>query len=323
MLTAKGTIENSSERAYVIFRNEFSKYDSITISNTYIHTQVPGTINQGLDPQQCQKLIDLYGRDLVVKLYPECDKFKEEFGRLTGRLDSYSNTVNFTYRRDFGERFNITTGYIFGQNWSPERGTTNSDQNILRFGMNYGLSEATIFSLAYSNERTKYDNGSDINIERVNAGIQQYITERLYVQGKVGMDFSSSHNDSTDIEASLSGEINEKTSATIVYSRGINISSGTEDVFKSWQISGSVNRELLEDLSVIFSGFYGQGQFASAGVTDTFLGASFDISYELWRDKSGKSVNGRLGYTYSNLDSTDKERNYSRIGLDAGLSVIF
>lgn len=323
ILTEKGTLENSSERANVIFRNEFSKYDSITVSNTYIHTQVPGTIDEGLNREQCEKLFDLFGREQVVKLYPECDKFKEEFGRITGKFDSYSNTVNLTYNRYLGERSNIKAGYMSGRRWSNKTGTTDSNQNILRFDTNYGLSAATIFSLAYSYEDTRYDSGSDINIQRVNAGIRQYINELLYFEGKAGMDFSSSHNDSTNIEASFTGEIDNKTSARIAYARGVEISSDTEDVFRNWRISGNVKRELLEDLSGSLSGFYGNGDFVSAGVTDIFVGASFDISYNFWKDKLGKLVNGRLGYTYSNLDSTDEERSYSRIGLDAGLSVSF
>ena len=79
----------------------------------------------------------------------------------------------------------------------------------------------------------------------------------------------------------------------------------------------------MEDLIFSLSGFYGQGDFVSAEVTDTFLGVGADISYTFWRDKFGKSVDGRLGYTYSDLDSTDAERGYSRIGLDAGLTVSF
>jgi hypothetical protein len=323
MITEKGTIENSSERVDAVLRNDFSKYDHITVSNTYVHTQVPGTIDEGLNREQCEKLIDIFGRDQVVKLYPECNKFEEEFGRVTGKLDSYVNTANLTYVRDITERFNITAGYIFSQRWSPEKGTTESDRNILRFSTNYGLSAVTIFSLAYSYENARFDSGTDINATRVSAGIRQYITERLYVECKAGMDFSSTHNDSIDIHASLSGEIDKRTSARIVYSRSANISSDTEDVFRNWQVSGSVSRALLEDLNGSLSFFYGQGDYVSADITDTFVGASFDISYNFWKDKLGKSVNGRMGYSYSNLDSTDVERNYSRFGANAGLSVSF
>jgi hypothetical protein len=323
LLTNKGTLENSSERIYFISRNDFSKYDSITISDTYVHTQVPGTlVDKGLNYEQCQKLIDLYGRDQVTKLYPECDKFAEQFGRTIGRLDSFSNTINLVYNRNLGERFNITAGYIFSQRWSPEEGATDSDVNLLRFGANYGLSAATNFSLAYSYQNSSYDPGSNINLKRVNAGIRHYITERLYVEIEAGKDFSSS-TDSTDIEASVSGDIDKKTSVRIAYSRGADVSSETEDVFRNWRVSGNVKRELMEDLNVSFSGFYGQGDFVSANITDTFVGGSFDISYNFWRGKLGELVSGRMGYTYSNLDSTDGARGYSRTGLDAGLSVSF
>jgi len=323
ILTEEGTLENSSERVNVIFRNEFTPYDRVTVSNTYTHTQVPGTIDEGFNREQCEKLFDLFGGDQAVRLFPECEKFTEEFGRISGRLDSYSNTVNLTYGRDIAEHLNITAGYQFSRRWSPEEGTTDSDQNGVSFSANYELSAATVFSMSYDYENSRYETGSNIYIQRVRAGIRQYITERLYAEARAGMDVLSNNDESTDIEAALSGEVDKKTAARLAYSRGVDISPQTEDVFKNWQVSGNVSRALLKDLNISLSGFYGQGDFVSAGTTDTFVGAAFDISYNFWQDKLGKSVKGHMGYTYSNLTSTDEDRNYSRVGVGAGLSVSF
>ena len=324
--TETGDIENSYERGIINFRNEFSKYDLINIFNTFTHTQVPGTLDEGLSAAECQRLEDLFGRDVVRRTYPECDRFEEEFGRLTGRFDSYKNTAILNYYRDFGERFRTSTGYTYRRNWSNEKGTNDSDQNSFRVGVNYGYSAATIFSLYYTYSNSRYENGSDVAIQRISAGIRRYLTERFFIDGRAGMDFTSSENNSQSnslIEISIAGEADKKTIMRAAYLKQDEFASDTEDIFRNWRATGSITRDLTEDLSIDLSGFYGKGEFVSIAVTDTLLGASINVNYIFWEDKYGKRVIGRLGYTYSDLQSTDDTREYSRSGVNMGLTVGF
>jgi hypothetical protein len=320
--TKSGDFDNSSERISIDFKNEFSKYDRIILNSSYTHTQVPGLLDEGLNARDCKELEDRFGVDQVRQIYPECDKFEEEFGRFTGKFDSYNNIVVLNYSRDFSDLFNIRTGYSYRSHWSPEEGTTDSYGNQASFGINYGYSAITIFSLSYSLNENRYKEGDVILMQSASIGLRRYITELLYVNGKLGMDFSSSSNN-VAVEASLAGQIDENTSANISYFQGDQISSDREDIFRSWRVTGGLTRELSEDLRSSISGFYGQGEFISISVTDSLFGGSLDVSYDFWRDKKGKNISGKLGYTYSDLYSTDETRSYSRNGVTLGLTVGF
>jgi hypothetical protein len=136
------------------------------------------------------------------------------------------------------------------------------------------------------------------------------------------MNFSSS-TDNMEIEASVTGQIDEKTNSNIAFFKGDRISSDREDIFRSWRVTGGLTRELSEDLRSSISGFYGQGKFVSIDVIDSLLGGSIDLSYDFWRDKKGKNIGGNMGYTYSDLDSTEENRSYSRSGVTLGLTAGF
>ncbi len=136
------------------------------------------------------------------------------------------------------------------------------------------------------------------------------------------MNFTPSIN-STSIETLFTGEIDEETTAHISYSKGIEISSDQEELFNSWQVNGQFSRYLLEDLHSSLSGFYGQGEFVSAGVTDTLIGAYIALTYNFWKNKRGATVKGSVGYSYSNLDSTDINRGYDRNSVNLELTASF
>ncbi len=324
--TDTGDLENSSERGIINFRNEFSKYDLITFNNTFIHTEVPGTIDEGLDAAQCEKLEDLFGREQVRRTFPECDRFEEEFGRFTGKFDSYSNTANVDYSRNFSERFRTGLGYTYRRNWSDAEGTNDSDQNTFRARADYQYSAATLYFMRYSYSNSSYESGTDVDIQRVSAGIRRYITKRFYIEGSGGVDFTSSENNSENngrIEAAIAGELDPKTTVRAAYMKEDEFASSTEDVFRNWRVSGSISRAFMEDLNLVLSGFHGEGEFVSIDVTDTLFGGSVNLDYLFWQDKHGKRVSGRLGYTYSDLKSTDESRDYSRSGVNLGLTAGF
>jgi hypothetical protein len=322
MRTKTWDIDNSSERIVVDFRNEFSEYDRVDLNITYSHTQVPGQLDEGLNASECRVLEDRFGREQVRQIYPECDKFEEEFGRFTGKFDSHNNIASLNYSRDFSDQYSISTGYSYSSHWSPEEGTSDSNGNSVSFRINYGYSAITIFSLSYNFNENRYEEGGDISSQSGSIGVRRYITELLYFNARVGMNFSSS-TENTEIEASFTGQTDEKTTSNIAFFKGDRISSDSEDIFRSWRVTGSLTRELLEDLRSSISGFYGQGKFISIDVTDSLLGGSVDLSYDFWSDQRGKNISGKMGYTYSDLDSTEEKRSYSRNGVTLGLTAGF
>jgi hypothetical protein len=136
------------------------------------------------------------------------------------------------------------------------------------------------------------------------------------------MDFTPT-TDETSFDAVLTGEIDEKTSAIIDFSRDIRTAVDREDVFKNWRVTGRLTRLLMEDMNAILQAFYGEGEFVSDEITDTLSGSSISLNYVFWQQKRGARIDGNLGYTYSELKSTDEERGYNRSSVDATLSVVF
>ncbi|MEW6601333.1 MAG: hypothetical protein AB1499_10230, partial [Nitrospirota bacterium] len=211
----------------------------------------------------------------------------------------------------------------YGSKWSPEEGTTDSRRSNGNIRINYGFSPITVFSWAYNYSDTRYKEREPISRQSVSIGIRQYITQLFYINGRIGMDYSSSSTNNTKVEASLTGPIDEKTALNIAYLKGDEISSDREDLFRNWRVTGSLTRELSEDLISSLSGFYGEGKFVDLDVIDSLLGVSLNITYDFWEDKKGKSIRGNVGYTYSDLSSTDENRSYSRSGVTLGLTVGF
>ncbi len=314
-------IRNPSEYMKFNFRNEFSKNDSVTLRNTFSHTQEPGSNREDFDLVKCRADYENTGKSLTqIELL--CNEF-EELGRFAGRFDDYSNDVSISYTRIIDESFNINTSYSNGLNWSSTDGTNDSRNDSLGARLNYKYSEATRFTLGYSYQLSSYEEGDDISRQSYNVGITQYITKHISLSGNVGKNIVSSGSNSVSLEATLRGELDEKTSSSLSYSQGTDISANQGDTFKNWQLSGVVTRVLLENLKSSLSAFYGQGEYSSTEITDTFVGVNANISYNFWRAKRGSSITGNLGLAYSDLESTDETREYTRNSVNSSMTVTF
>ncbi len=317
-------VSNPSENARLYFISEVTEYDRISVSNDFTHTKVPGQ-NQGLFAyDQCKENNENIGlpSDIVESL---CNEFLEEFGRFKGRFDSYSNSLNLNYSKTISEQLSVGTSYNYGQFWSDDVGTNDSDTHNIRLSMNYKYSQPTSFSLEYYYRISIFERGEDISRQSFTAGIKQYITRRLYFDGSIGADrtISGIGDDSIRGNATLTNEISNKTSATLSYSQGTNISANTDDTFENWKITGRLSSQLLEDLNGSISAFYGKGEYSLTNVTDTLLGSSINMSYMFWHSKRGSSMSGNLGYTYSDLDTTDVTRGYTRNSINTNLTLAF
>ncbi len=313
---------NSSERMVLFFNNDFSEYDKIRISNTFSHTQEPDSFRRNPNINDCRNDFENYGYS-PEQIEAECNKFEEEFGRIRGRFDSYSNRLNFDYSKSISEYFQIFTKYIYGKNWSKEDGTKDSDLNNVGMTLNYMYSQATNFSVSYNYVISEYEEGDDITVQKAKAGLKQYLTRRLFFDGSIGRDFVSSGEDNISINAGLTGEIDEKTTGRLLFSQGTEISPDKEDTFRSWRVTSIFTSSLLEDLSSSISAFYGEGEFVSEDITNKLLGASFNLAYNFWRGKRGSSFSGNLGYSYSDVDSTEENSGYTRSSVTSSLNLIF
>jgi hypothetical protein len=170
---------------------------------------------------------------------------------------------------------------------------------------------------------SSFNEGEDISIDTFNAGIRQYITKSILFNGSIGQTAVSSGRDNITFNAGLSADLNEKTSANFSYSQGIQTTANTNDTFENWRLSGTLTRRILEELRGTLSAFYGKGEYSSDNVTDTLLGASTNLSYAFWQGKRGSTMGANIGYSYSDLGSTDASREYTRNSIKLGVLLAF
>jgi len=315
-------VRNSTEDISLIFNNEFSKYDRIYLQGIFHHTQEPGLNLADFDLNACRD----YYRNLgwpPGKIDSQCTIYKEQFDRLRGRFDSYNDNFSFAYNKDLSDSFKIITNYSYGENWSTAAGTKDSQQNTATVSINYKYVEATIFSMSYTYQIFNYKEAKDISRQSYKAGVTQYITKRFFFNGNLGVDNVSSGNDSISFQATLRSEVDENTTASLSYSRGTEISSFQGDTFRHWQLTANAARALSENLGSSLSAFYGKGYYSSTGVSDTLTGIGFNFSYNIWESQRGADIKGNLGYSFSKLNSSDKNRGYTATSATSSLTLAF
>ncbi len=313
---------NKSENFDMIFINEFTKYDKITLQNTYRHTMEPGRITGDFDLASC---IDSYENFPLSSSDIEllCSEFNEQFGRFSGVFDSYSNDFSIKYYKGVSDILNFAVKYNYVKNGSSAEGTNDSDRNKFGLLLNYHYSQTTSYALSYNYVLSNYEKGNDISTKKINAGVTQYITKGTSFTGSIGKIFVSSGRDSIEIKGGISVGVDEKTSANISYSQGIRITNNTNDTFKNWRLSGTLIKAMLKDLNGSLSVFYGKGEYSETDVIDTLQGASINLSYVYWEGMRGSKLGMNIGYSYSNTDSTVESREYTKNSINSGMTLAF
>jgi hypothetical protein len=286
---SKSSITNPSENLSLRFVNEFSRYDQLIVTNTFSHTRVPTS-------------------------------FEEEFGRTKGRFNSFRNSFNLSYNMAISRKLSVTTNYVNGLFWSSSEDVTDSRQNNFGCTFLYKHSVVTSGSLSYNLATSEFEEGGHITSHSISTGLTQYITKRLFFQGKVGLVFIE-NNINISSTVSFNNAIDKKTNAKILFTKGTQIRTDREDTFRNWRITGEVSRVILEDLKSSISGFYGKGKFTLSGVEDRLLGANINLNTVLWKHKKGNNLTGNFGYTFSNLDSTNKSRERTRSDINLGVTL--
>ena len=286
-------IKSSSENLTLNFKNEFSERDRLSLKDTFSHTHTAVS-------------------------------FEEEFLTTRGRSERFNNSFNLNYSRDISEHFTAIARYTNWLNKITEVEGDQSDSYANKAGLelDYLYSVATTFLVSYAFATTSYKNSGNNSTHTIATGMRKYLTRRLYLDGKVGIDFITSINNKKTvknaIEVSLTDEIDENTVAKLAFMRRDSTTSDTGDIFSNWRITGSLKKQLSERFNSSFSGFYGQGKTVSAGITNKLLGASGAISYEFTEHLAGD-----FSYAYSIFDSSDETGGYNRSTASIGLTTVF
>ncbi len=280
--------QNTTERVTAKLKQELSKFDSITISNTFAHTYEPYS-------------------------------FEDQFVRVSGRYSYYRNVFDIGYQKDYTEQFSAKFGYGNELDLTSRSDLPDSYVNRLSFEGDYAFSSENIVLGAYEFLHRKLDPGGNANTHTLSTGMRHLFTEQLSLEGRVGADFIDSYSGKTYVNplwsAVLTDEISEKQSANLSYIQGYSTNPSTEDIFNSWRVSGGVNRDLFKRLSGAASVFYGRGKYVTLDIKDNLFGGYTALSYDI-----NKNLRGDLSYTYSQTTSNVDTREYRKNVVSLGIS---
>ena len=271
--------------------SELSKFDRISLSDTFSETEEPRS-------------------------------FEDVFGFTGGQYSSTRNRVNLGYARDISEHFGASLRY------SNEYDSYSRSDIAKSYYNTAGVEGAYIFSSdlsvigAYDFTARDFSPGSNTRVNTLSGGIRKYITKQLYFDGFGGVDFINSFSGRTYtkpmVQVSLTDDINDRTSASLSFRDRYDTVSYTQDLFNQWQFSAGLSHEIFQKLRGTLSAFYGRGEYVSTSVTTNLIGSSAGLSYDIndhWK--------ATADYSYSHQTSTTPLGGYLKNRVTLGLTAEF
>ena len=251
------------------------------------------------------------------KHYEEARSFDDQFGSTNGRYSRLRNRADLEYMRLFSSQWSGTLKYGNEFNLLSRSDLRDSMINRAGFNIDYARSSATIYSLIYeflhhAFEEAGINPSVNANVNTIALGIKRYLSEKLFIDGRGGLDLI--HDFANDFiikplfTVSLNAELDEKTQLQIFkYETRSTTSSFQSSVFTAHQVSVGARRQVSERLSVNGAAFYGRGDFESTDTKDNFFGLNASLNYDLTED-----LKATLSYSFNFVDSTDSFREYAR-----------
>jgi hypothetical protein len=273
--------QNTAEHAAIKLKQALSKFDDLIVADTFSHTYEPYN-------------------------------FEDQFTRVSGRYGYYRNVFDIAYEKDFTERISAKLGYGNDLDLTGRSDLFESYVNRVSLQGNYRFNSESEILGTYEFLHRKLDPGGDANTNTLSAGLRQYFTEQLSLEGMAGVNFIDSYDDEGYVNplwtVTLVDRVTEKESASLSFSQQYSTNPSTEDIFKSWRISGGINSQLLKRLFGSASVFYGRGEYVLSDIKDNLIGGYVALSYDIYKD-----FKGYLSYTYSqtisNVDARDYKKN--------------
>lgn len=180
--------------------------------------------------------------------------------------------------------------------------------------MEYGIASKTMLLAIYDFLRRDYSPGGNAIIHTFAAGVKRYLTQKLYLDARVGTQVVRDFSDNSDahmlMQASLNNELDEQTRAIFAFSQETSLTGYTPSIFESWRVSAGAHRQLISRLSGEFWVFYGSGEYEKTPISDDFVGAQVGVEYEFT-----DHVIGRVGFETTRVESSIGSREYRQNAL--------
>lgn len=271
---------NTSEFMNIRVEHELSKTERLLLEDTFSHTYDPTS-------------------------------FEEESERVGGRFSFYRNSFDVLFTKDMAKDFGVSVGYGNDADVASRDGLTDSYVNRLSLEGTYALStQSTVFGV-YEFLHRKLEPGGAATIHTLSTGVRQSLTEKLSVEGRVGVDIVDSYNGETIVKplwrVTVQDQINERTSANITMQQRHSTNPFTSDVFNSWSVSGGLQREFTKKLDGGLTLFYSQGEFNNLAIEEEFVGVNAALNYLI-----NKDWQSALAYGFSEKMATQEGREYDK-----------
>ncbi len=221
--------------------------------------------------------------------YPESLELENTFGRISGSRERYYlNSFDFIYTILLLREISVNARYGNQINKYLTGDTPDSYQNRAAFMLNYSLTSEINSSLIYNFEFRKFDTGD--YSRRHSAGLQylQYIiSNKFHFEGRGGATFFYINTDEEKSYikpfyfGSLEYNIDENNHFQVIYARQYDISIDNPEPFNNWRITANFNKELSDEISLLFSAFYGKGKYLLSGTNNELFGLRVSLSYIL------------------------------------------
>lgn len=260
-------------------------------------------------------------RDVLSHTY-EYRSFEEQFGAPSGRYSYFRNRFYANLTMDILKQLALILRYQNNIDLPSRSDISDSYYNLGAAEFDYYITSKTIVMGTYDFSIRKFDPGRDAVTQSVGGGARQYMTDQLYFDLKAAVDYIMSYDKVTYYKpmfsASLTGELDKKTTATVGFEKQYYTNSYSQDIFDYWQISANLSRQLLARLKFLIGGFYGNGRYIAQGIQDNLFGLNASMEYELTRRAKAK-----ISYSFSKTDSDQNSRDYTKNTAYAGLNMEF
>ncbi len=271
---------NTSNHTAVRLRYDLSKFDHITVSDSFSRSYEP------LD-------------------------FEEELSRASGHYQYDRNRFDLIYERNMSENLSVKVNYG-NEIENPDRSDLlDSFVNRISVESQFALSTKMIFITAYEHLNRNIDPGEEANVNTFMGGLKLQLTEQLSLEGRAGVDLIESFNGESISEPLWSivlvDQLNERDAIHLSFSQRNSTNASTDNIFNSWRISGGVDSRLLKRLSGSASMFIGEGKYKNLDIKDQVFGGNLAFLYEF-----STTLKGSLSYTYSEINSNLDSREYSK-----------
>ena len=282
---------NTSEDFTISSQSEFSKYDRLSLTDSFVHAEEPRS-------------------------------FEDQFGRMSGRYSYLRNTFGGTYTRDLTKQLSAILRYGNTIDNYSRKDFVDSYMNNVGAQLDYAISSKVILLGAYDFYRRDFDNGPHARINTPAVGARYFFTSQLYADGMAGVNFTRSYSGKGQTKpmfsASITNEFDKNSAAKLSFTKSNSAVSYAEDIFSSWRVSGSMNRQLLERLGGSASVFYGEGKYSGSDVNDELKGASGGLTYDI-----RENIKANVNYNFSRRDSNVRTREYIKHVGTLGITVEF